>query len=58
VIETDGNTLFLFTPGNDRARSWLQEHTDGEWFAGKLVVEHRYALTLAQGLLEAGFEVK
>lgn len=51
-VENHGS-IFLFRPLTDEARTWLVEHTDGQWFGGALAVEHRYAADLANGILEA-----
>jgi hypothetical protein len=57
LVENHG-TIFLFRPITDTAEAWLREHTAGEWFGGALVVEHRYAGDLAEGLQEEGFAIR
>ncbi|MEE8503987.1 MAG: hypothetical protein V3T26_06010 [candidate division NC10 bacterium] len=57
LVEKHG-TLFLFRPATESGREWLEEHTDGTWFGGALVVEGCYARDLAQGLLDDGLEVE
>jgi hypothetical protein len=56
---TNHGSLFLFQPLNDEVKSWLNENVsaDSQWFGGALVVEHRYAANLAEGLQDAGFNV-
>lgn len=57
-IQNEG-TIFLFTPLNEEARKILEEHTDGQWYAGSLVVEHRYAEGLASALIaDFGLELE
>ncbi len=55
-VENHGS-LFLFRPHTDEGREWLEENTDGQWFGEALVVEHRYAEGLAQGMLDDGLRV-
>ena len=57
-VENHG-TLFLFRLLTDAARDWVEAHVDPEaqWFGGALVVEHRYARDLAQGMLDDGLAV-
>lgn len=47
-------SIFLVRAYTDEARTWLEEHTDGQWFGGALAVEHRYIEDLAQGMADAG----
>lgn len=56
-VEAHGGNLFLFRPTSEEARDWLEENTEGMWFAGALVVEPRYAHALALGLIDDGFRV-
>ena len=60
VRVTNDGSLFLFRPLNDAMRQHLREGVDDEaqWFAGALVVEHRYAASLAERLVEEGFTVE
>lgn len=55
----DQGTLVLITPLNDAARAWLKEHVqeDAQWFGRALVVEHRYANDLIEGILGEGFSI-
>lgn len=55
-VENHGS-IIIFQPLTARARAWLEEHTDGMWWAGGLAVEPRYAPDLAQGLDDDGFVV-
>lgn len=59
TVENHGS-LFLFHPQTDAGREWLTDNVDAEaqWFGGALVVEPRYARDLADGLLDAGLEVR
>ena len=56
VLVHNEGTLFLFCPLTARAKAWVDEHVEKEahWFGAALVVEHRYALGLAQGMKNAG----
>jgi hypothetical protein len=56
-VENCGS-LFLFRPLTNAAQEWLEEHTDGLWFGGALAVEPRYALDLAQGMLDDGLTLE
>jgi hypothetical protein len=51
----DHGTLILVRPLTDDVSEWLDEHTDGMWFGGALVVEPRYAGPLVEGMIEEGF---
>src|SRR6266567_2509146 len=46
----------LFCPLTFRGKQWIEEHVqpDALWFGSALVVEHRFAWGLAQGLKDAG----
>ena len=56
VLVANEGTVFLFNPLTPRAKEWIEEHVqpDAQWFGTTLVVEHRYAWGLAQGMKEAG----
>jgi hypothetical protein len=56
VLVRSESTLFLFCPLTASAREWIDEHVqaDAQWFGNTLVVEHRYAIGLAQGMMDAG----
>ncbi len=51
--------LFLFAPLTGGAQDWIDEHVgdDATWCGERLVVEHRYALELAEGMLSDGLRV-
>jgi hypothetical protein len=55
LIRNEG-TLFLFCPLSDRAKAWIDDHVqpDAQWFGTALVVEHRFAWGLAQGMKDEG----
>lgn len=57
VLVANEGTIFLFSPLSHAAREWIDEHLEAEsqWFGAALVVEHRFAFGLAQGLKDAGF---
>lgn len=52
-------TIFLFHLQTEVANDWVGEHVqdDAQYWGGALVVEHRYAMDLADGMLDAGLEV-
>jgi len=56
VLVANAGTLFTFCPLTARAKEWIDEHvqSDAQWFGNALVVEHRYAWRLAQGMKDAG----
>jgi hypothetical protein len=56
VLVRNGGTLFLFCPLTPSAREWIEQYVEAgaQWFGNALVVEHRYALGLAQGMMDAG----
>ena len=60
VLVTNHGTLFTFEPRTDDARAWIAEHVGGEttWISGALVVEHRYAHDLAEGMRGAGLVLR
>ena len=55
LVRNEG-TLFLFCPLTTRAKRWIDKHvqSDALWFGSALVVEHRFALGLAEGMKDAG----
>lgn len=60
LIESHGS-IFGFTPLNASARAWLDTHTNAEgwqYMGASLMVEHRYAMQLADGIQEAGYRVE
>jgi len=56
VLVANVGTLYTFCPLSERAKEWIDQHVqdDAEWFGHALVVEHRYAWGLAQGMKDAG----
>ena len=55
VLVRNEGTVF-FCPLTSRGKQWIEEHVqpDALWFGSALVVEHRCAWGLAQGLKDAG----
>lgn len=54
-------SIFLFTPLTESGREWIDLHvekTESQWFGGGLVVEHRYAENLAEGMIGDGLVVE
>jgi hypothetical protein len=60
VLVHNEGTLFLFCPLTARATAWIDEQvqTDALWFGNALVVAHRFAWGLAQGMKDAGLNLK
>lgn len=58
TVRNEG-TILLFRPVSEQAREWLSENvqSDATWFGRALVVEHRYADGLIEGLESAGLSV-
>jgi hypothetical protein len=56
VLVTNEGTVFLFNPLTARAKEWVDENVDpdAQWFGTTLVVEHRFAWALAQGMIDEG----
>ena len=56
VLVNNVGTLYTFCPLTLRAKEWIDEHIqpDAQWFGHALVVEHRYAWGLAQGMTDDG----
>lgn len=59
VTVRDEGTLFLFRPITEAGREWIASNVqdDATWFAGALVVEHRYATDLYHGMVNDGLAV-
>lgn len=55
----DHGSIFLLRPRTARAIEWLRRAVGEEsvWWAGALVVEHRYLTNIVAGAIEAGLEV-
>jgi hypothetical protein len=56
VLFKNVGTLYTFCPLTLRAKTWIDEHVqdDAQWFGHALIVEHRYAWGLAQGMKDDG----
>jgi hypothetical protein len=56
VLVNNVGTLYTFCPLTLRAKEWIDEHVqdDAQWFGYALIVEHRYAWGLAQGMKDDG----
>ena len=59
TVQNHGS-IFLFVPETRRGRTWINENVqdDAQWWANALVVEHRYAMDLASGMMADGLRVK
>ena len=56
TVENHGS-IVLIRPTTDSARTWLVDHTDGQWFGGALAVEPRFVADLVEGLQADGYDV-
>ena len=56
VLVRNEGSVFLFCPLTFQSKEWIDEHVqpDPMWFGNALVVEHRFAWGLAQGMKDAG----
>jgi len=56
VLVHNEGTVFLFNPLTARAKRWTEDnvHPDSHWFGTTLIVEHRYAWAIAQGMKDDG----
>jgi hypothetical protein len=56
VLVNNVGTLYTFCPLTLQAKEWIDEHVqdDAQWFGHALIVEHRYAWGLAQGMKDDG----
>jgi hypothetical protein len=56
VLVRNEGTIFVFCPLTSLGNKWIDEHVESNalWFGSALVVEHRYAWGLAQGMQDAG----
>lgn len=55
----DEGSIVLFDPQTDAAREWIKDNVPEPMYFGKaLVVEHRYADDLAQGMISDGLDVE
>jgi hypothetical protein len=59
LVENEGS-IVLVTPTNKHAGAHLETHVDpdAQWLRGSLVVEHRYAPSLVEQLIDDGFSVQ
>jgi hypothetical protein len=56
VLVANEGTVVLFNSLTARAKEWIGDNVqpDDQWFGTTLVVEHRYAWGLAEGMKDAG----
>ena len=56
ISVSNHGTIFLFAANTQLGREWVYDHVpaDATYWAGQLVVEHRYAYDLAQGMAADG----
>jgi hypothetical protein len=59
VEVSNEGTIFTFLPRTDAAKTWIAEHVqDPMWHGNTLVVDQRFALGLAQGMVNDGLRVR
>jgi hypothetical protein len=61
VLVRNEGTVFLFCPLTSQGKEWVSENVHSEprqWFGDVLVVEHRFAWGLAQGMKDAGLVLR
>jgi hypothetical protein len=57
VLVHNEGTVFLFNPLTSKAKQWIDDNVQSElwqWFGTTLVVSHREAWALAQGMKDEG----
>ena len=60
-VETrNEGSIFLFSPLTPDAHNWFAANIgdEAQWFCGQLIVEWRYAESIANGLINDGLVVK
>jgi len=60
VLIRDEGTVWIFNPLTSVAQKWFGEHVQSapwQWLGTSLVVEHRFAIGLIQGITDAGFSI-
>ena len=61
VLVANEGTVFLFNPLTERAKDWIDDNVSSEswqWLGTTLVVDHRYAWGLAEGMNDAGLVLR
>ena len=60
ALVRNAGTIYLFCPITKRAKEWIAENVqpDAQWLGHALAVEARYALPVAQGMVDDGLELK
>lgn len=61
VLVGKAGTVFTFCPLTARAKTFIEDNVASEsyqWLGGTLVVEHRYAWGLAEGMLSDGLVLR
>ena len=60
VLVSNHGSIFTFALLTDAAKDWVGEHVDpdAQYFGGALVVEHRFAQDLADGMQGDGLQVQ
>jgi hypothetical protein len=61
VLVRNEGTVFVFCPLTSEAKEWIDENVESEpyqWFGNSLVVDHRFAWGLGQGMKDAGLTLE
>lgn len=61
VLVANAGTVFTFCALSTKAKEWIDENVQSasyQWLGAVLVVEHRYAWGLAQGMTDAGLVLR
>ena len=60
VLVRNEGTVFVFCPLTSRAKEWTDQHvqTDAQWFGNALIVDHRFAWGVAQGMIDDGLKLQ
>lgn len=60
VVTREGLSMFTFELCTEAAKQWVDENVTDPMFMGStvLVVDHRYARPLADGMMESGLRVE
>jgi hypothetical protein len=61
-LQNEGTIAVLY-PENDAAREWLDENSYSDentptWWGGGIVIEHRYVLDIAEGIVRCGLTIE
>lgn len=61
VLVSPQGSIYLLRTLTPEAETWIEENValdEAQYWGGRLVIEHRYILSIIDGLQAAGFVVK